>query len=409
MQIEIKIERLAYGGEGIGYADGKVCFVEGALPGEKVLAHVTQDKKKFVRARAVKILTPSEKRVSPPCPIYEACGGCQYQHVEYSEELRWKEIQVREYLQKNLKIDSALVQPAVGSSEAYGYRSSVTLHQDKNGTVGFIGRDNETVVAVPHCLLADPRLAPAFQNPGFEKGEKSKTFRLAGSGRIYSSHENEFYEMAAGEKTALTHSKGFFQNNLFMTAAIGKKIKGWVDAVKPELFLDLFSGAGAFSLLAADSARRIVCMEDNPYSIQALEKMKEAGRLSAEIVKGRVEDALPRWLQTNTVQGAFILVDPPRMGMSEGLSKLLSRQGKAASLIYLSCHLGTLTRDLGLILGGGQFEVAEAVPFDMFPRTKHIEVLVRLNSFLAFKPTSKKIAAAGKIPRTSCQSWGLKP
>ncbi len=100
MNLEIKIEKSAFGGDGIGYEDGKTCFVEGALPGEVVIAKVLQDKKNFIKAKIVKVVEASPFRLSPPCPYYETCGGCQYQHVTYEEELRIKESQVREMMQR---------------------------------------------------------------------------------------------------------------------------------------------------------------------------------------------------------------------------------------------------------------------------------------------------------------------
>ena len=378
MNQEIKIEKLAYGGEGIGYVDGKVCFVEGALPGEKVLAEIVQNKKKFARAKTVQVLTASPHRENPPCPVVEQCGGCQYQHLSYEEELRWKEIQVREYLQRNLKTDPARVKSIVGSPSPYGYRSSVTLHRHKNKT-GFVGRDNETVIDIPNCLLAHSALAPAFQNPAlFEPHEKSKTFRLSENGRVISSGEDIFFEIAAGGGKIQTHSKSFFQNNLFITEAVGRKVESWVRDAKPEIFLDLFSGAGTFTLLAAGNAPRILCAEENPYGVAALKKNVETKKLNAEILQGRVEEVFPAWVKAHPLPETFAFLDPPRMGMPSKLAEFLAAQEKITSLVYLSCHLGTLTRDLGIILQSGKFKIAEAIPFDMFPRTKHIEVLVLL-------------------------------
>src|SRR5690349_4262572 len=121
MEYEMTIERLAYGGEGIGRLEGKIFFIEGALPGEKVLARITQDKKKFLRGETVRVINPSPHRVVPPCPYLQECGGCQYQHLEYKEELRWKEIQVREYMERNLKIAPSLISPITPSPSSYHY------------------------------------------------------------------------------------------------------------------------------------------------------------------------------------------------------------------------------------------------------------------------------------------------
>ncbi len=96
MDIELKIEKLVFGGDGLGFVDGKACFVEGALPGEKIHARILNDKANFMKAKLIHILEASPLRIHPPCPYVERCGGCQYQHLPYAEELKWKEQQVRE-------------------------------------------------------------------------------------------------------------------------------------------------------------------------------------------------------------------------------------------------------------------------------------------------------------------------
>ena len=96
MDIELKIEKLVFGGDGLGFVDGKACFVERSLPGEKVLARILSDKPNFMKAKLLRVLEASPLRIHPPCPYIERCGGCQYQHLPYLEELKWKELQVRE-------------------------------------------------------------------------------------------------------------------------------------------------------------------------------------------------------------------------------------------------------------------------------------------------------------------------
>ena len=371
MQIEIAIEKLAYGGEGIGYKDGKVCFVEGALPGEIILAEIIRDKKNYSRGRLVKIIQSSPHRIPAPCVYIDQCGGCQYQHLEYAEELRWKEIQVREYLERNLRIDPALVLPIVPSPNPYEYRTSVTLHK-AGPKSGFVGRDNETVIPIDQCLLTHPGLKPAFET--YLK-EDSKTFRISGDGKIYSSSEETLFEMQSG---IVTHSKSFFQNNLPVTRAVGETVKKWTEESEPDFFMDLYAGCGTFALLAAEKANQILCIEENPFSLEALQENFKKRSLKGTVLQGKVEDVFPAWVKTAAFSKAFVFLDPPRKGMPEKLCRFLSKQASLSDLVYLSCHLGTLTRDLKLILESGKFQIREAIPFDMFPRTKHIEVLVRL-------------------------------
>ncbi len=376
MYREIKIEKLAYGGEGIGYLDGKVWFVENALPGETVPAQLLQDKKNFARAKMLRVDAPSPHRVSPPCPYVNKCGGCQYQHLEYSEEVRWKEIQVREHLERNLKIDPALVRPIVPSPREYGYRSSVTLHKAED-RLGLVAKDNKTMVPIENCLLADPGLETVFQKAWTFKNTESVTFRISQPGKIYCSVDDSFFEIQIGDQTLITHSRAFFQNNLAITDAIARKLRGWIETLKPDIFLDLYSGVGTFGFLSAEGTR-LACFEENPKSIEALKKNQERSRRNAFIEVGRAEKTFAAWFEKTKPENPFIFLDPPRTGLEPRLTHYIEGLQGLKGIGYLSCHLGSLTRDLGILIKNGRFQIQEIIPFDMFPRTKHIEILALL-------------------------------
>lgn len=373
---QLKIEKLAYGGEGIAFQEGKICFVEGGLPGEDVEAVFTQNKSNFARARVTQILKPSPQRTVPPCIYVKDCGGCQYQHVAYAEELRWKEIQAREYLARHLKIAESLVKPIQGGGEGYHYRNSITVQKCGSG-VGFYGEDNETVIPVENCLLANERLVPIFKEAITAKSAKV-TYRLSAEGEIVSDLQDKIFPVKAGEKLLYTHSKSFFQNNLPVTAQIGVQLAQWVKKIAPSEFMDLYAGVGTFTALAANGVKKAVCVEENPQSLKALEMNLEVSGVPHEILKGKVETVFRPYYELYEFEHPFFFLDPPRMGMSERFSEFLSKQKGIPAIAYLSCHLGTLARDLGTILKGGLFKITEVVPFDMFPRTKHIEILVLL-------------------------------
>lgn len=376
MHREIKIEKLAYGGEGIGYLDGKVWFVENALPGETVSAELLQDKKNFARAKTLRITEPSAHRASPPCPYYNRCGGCQYQHLEYAEEARWKEIQVREHLERNLKIDPALVRPIVPSSREYGYRSSITLHQAEGGR-GLVAKDNKTILPIENCLLADPRLLEIFDKSWTFKKAESVTFRISAPGKVYCSVDDSFFEIEINGTPLITHSRSFFQNNLEITGKIAQRLAEWVEKISPGIFLDLYSGTGTFGFLSGGNTR-LAFFEENPKSIEALKKNQERFRRNAFVEPGRAEKIFAGWFEKEKPENPFVFLDPPRTGLEGPLAHFLADLKGAKGIGYLSCHLGSLTRDLGILLKSGHFQIAEIVPFDMFPRTKHIEILALL-------------------------------
>ncbi len=387
--VELEIRALAFGGEGVGSVEGKACFVEGTLPGETVIARVTQDKKRFMRAKLLKVVEASAARVEPPCPFVENCGGCQYQHIAYAEELRLKEAQVREAFQRAFGLPGDAVRSIRRGARDYRYRNSVTLHAAGRGPKGsgpgapaFVGRDNRTLVPVTDCLLVDERLRGAFTpplRPG--RGADKATFRLDSQGHAVSDHDDRFLRVNVAGEEFVAHSRGFFQNNLEVTADLAAVLAEWVARTAPEVFYDLYGGVGTFGFLAARGVPRLVCIEEHPGSLQALRMNRsEKGRsASLEIVEGSVEKAFPLvWRRPDRAGRSFICLDPPRAGLDGALCRFLEEQVDAAAIAYVACDLPCLVRDLGVLLERGRYGVREVVPFDMFPRTKHIEVAVLL-------------------------------
>lgn len=381
---ELTIEKTAFGGEGIAHLPGgKTCFVEGALPGETVSAEILSEKKNFVKARVKHVLQASPERILPPCPYYDHCGGCQYQHVSYPAELKFKEEQVRELLSRQAGLDPKLVSSICFSKKDYGYRNSVTLHAQKT-MFGFVSKDNHSIIPVKNCLLADECLEPVFR---FKLQKKKKadrvTFKLDEKGRIISDLEETFFRIRLKEEPFLVSSKGFFQNNLAVTELIADQVSRWIEEEAPEAFFDLYAGVGIFSFLSAKRVPNIVCVEENAQSIQALKMNRdEKMRTSMEILQGRVERIFPERFQKDAESKTLILMDPPRQGLEAGFARFLADKSEVSSMIYLSCDPSTLARDLKTILSGGRYRVTEVVPFDMFPRTAHAEVLVRIDGNL---------------------------
>ncbi|OGW91927.1 MAG: hypothetical protein A3D28_00200 [Omnitrophica bacterium RIFCSPHIGHO2_02_FULL_63_14] len=344
------------------------------MPGETVSVRITQDKKNFLRGEIVEVTGPASGRVRPPCPYVSHCGGCQYQHAEYAEELKLKEAQLREIL------PGAIIEPIVAAADPYGYRNSVTLHRTMAATpraqrLGFIGRDNLTPAVVDRCLLADERLSAVFQTKfQLDKKTDHMSFKLSESGEIVTDREERFYRVRVGPESLLTSPRGFFQNNLAVAQRLAAKVKEWVDRAGPEVFFDLYAGPGTFSFLSARQVPEIYCVEDNRHSVEAL-KMNAAERgMNVHVVRGRAERDFPRLYAKRSFGPAVACVDPPRQGLAPELARFLGAPGGPETLIYISCDPATFTRDLKIIMAKGARRLVSAAPFDMFPRTKHIEL-----------------------------------
>ncbi len=264
-----------------------------------------------------------------------------------------------------------------GSSEPYGYRSSVTMHKSWENLSGYFARDNKTIVPIRECMLLQPGLQNTFHLP-WQQHQDSRTFRLNSAGEILENSEDKFFEVKTGSEKIITHTRCFFQNNLEITSKIGEQLKRWVEDFSPETFIDLYCGAGTFTFLSAGQTAKLMLAEENPWALQALKKNLEMRGRTAEILEGQVERKFSGWMAKQAPSKTFLFIDPPRQGMEGNLALTLSKNSALAQMAYLSCHLGSLTRDLKILIEKGGFKIKQVIPFDMFPRTKHIEILTLL-------------------------------
>lgn len=378
--VELEIERSAFGGEGVAHLDGKTCFVEGALPGERVLARVTADKKSFLKARLFKVLRASPHRVAPACRYTARCGGCQYQHVTYEEELRLKDAQVRELLTRAGWPEDRIA-PIERSASPLGYRNSLSVQVERKhgrAITGYYGKDNTSIIPVTDCPLLRRELVPYLSLAPSAKTAERLTYKVDADGRAHSGEKPVFIRMTLAGRRFIVPAGGFFQVNEEVASKAALRIAAWVKEVSPSVLADLYAGVGTFGLLCLASADKVVFAEEDEEAVQALRmniaESVDPGRCS--VVSGRVEHLLTQ-LEAVVTQESVVVVDPPRKGMAEGMCAWLVER-RPRELLYLSCDPSTLARDLRQLLAKGVFEPVEAVPLDMFPRTRHVECLVRL-------------------------------
>ena len=156
-QIELEITDLAYGGRGVARHDGRVVFVPDTAVGERVQARIVKLHAKFAEAELMEILQASPARVSPACPLAGICPGCCYQHLNYDEELRAKEMQLKSLMQRIAHLDQFKLLPSQPAPQPLGYRNKIVLHTAP-GKLGYFAHDNQTILDVPACPLADPRI-----------------------------------------------------------------------------------------------------------------------------------------------------------------------------------------------------------------------------------------------------------
>ncbi|MBA4370297.1 MAG: 23S rRNA (uracil(1939)-C(5))-methyltransferase RlmD [Coriobacteriaceae bacterium] len=423
--VRVRIDSLAHGGAGVGRdADGRAVFVRGGCPGDLVEASVDADKGRYLLATVAEVLEPSPSRVTAPCPYFGTCGGCQWQHVDYAEQLRGKRGIVADAIERIARLDPDVVGDVVPSPEPYSYRNKVELAVRSTGgrlRLGFLAEHSHDLVEVDACLLlpesarrAPKALAGALRflagrlgtpvervayrvsargdaevalwsAPGpFGRSAVARVIRDAVSATgvtrvLFKGDAKErraskvevlsgrgWWQECLGRYDYAVSSPSFFQVN---TAAAELLVDEVILAAAPDgsdRVLDVFSGVGTFTLPLAEHAGATVAVESSAFALRDLRRNLESARLEADIAPGDAERVLEG---VGPVDVA--VVDPPRSGMERpALARVLACGPER--LVYVSCDPATLARDAAMVTASG-LTLVSVTPVDLFPQTSHVE------------------------------------
>lgn len=384
-EIEILIEDLSLGA-GVGRYEGVVCFVEGALPGEKIKAKIVLIKKNYLKAKLLSLIEPSPDREPTPCIYYSQCDGCQYQHVNYATELKYKENHIKNIIERVSGKSPQIFNPIVPGSKTLGYRNSLTLHQSdqKQNALGFYAKDNKTIIPIEECLLANSPINDQLKHLKEKKLSKkceSLTLRTSADGAVFDDQQEHFFVINVLGRKFWVNSKGFFQTNVDVAEKIIEDIQSFLSAKNDYDFFDVYSGVGIMALLCAQNAARINSIELSQASVSALRRnFSESCNKDYKILEGLAEKEAPKAITASTNVSKVVLVNPPRAGLDPDFAQFLGGEKTIDSLIYISCDPGHLARDLKTIFSFDNYSFERIVPFDMFPRTKHVEVVAYLKA-----------------------------
>jgi len=360
--VRLTISDIAFGGEGVGRLDDFVVFVPFVALGETVEAELVEVKKRFGRARLLKVLEASPDRVAPACRYFGECGGCQYQHIAYPAQLRIKHKQACDLFQRIGGIDPALVDPVIPCPEPYGYRNRIMIRSQwdkfKQGlNIGFLRADNRLVVDIEECKIAEPALNEQIrlvrQNPP-PKGGIKVVLRAAAEG----------WEVPRDS---------FFQNNFFLLPKLVEAVAARLRDSGSRFLVDAYCGVGFFSIELGGLVEEFVGVEVDTAAILAARRNALArGRKNGQFLAGRAEELLPRMLGRFEARSTTVILDPPRTGCPPEMLEALRKTGPG-QVLYVSCHPATLSRDLNVLCAGDVFKVTKIAPLDMFPQTQHVE------------------------------------
>lgn len=431
--LQITIEKLVYGGEGLarlapepGRERGKTVFVPFVLPGEVAEVAAVESKPGFERAKLARLVKAAAARIEPKCPYYGECGGCHYQHAKYEEQLEYKAAILRETLLRTAKLDWA-DGIRMHAAEPWHYRNRTRMRmRHAPFALGYFKFASHELLAVEQCPISSPLLNRAL----------AAAWELGRAGAWPQSvREVEFFAGAADDKLLVevffeTGGDAIAQDKLgealaaklpelagmalfathirrgecvsddagpllawgtpelrYATAAgdyrVGagsffqtnrfltdKLIELVTSGRSGRSALDLYAGAGLFTAPLAKSFAKVTAVESSLSSVKDLHANAPGNVRVFQATTERYLEQAPK------PKPELVVVDPPRAGLGEKVARALGRLA-APRLTYLSCDPATLSRDLRLLLESG-YRTEQVHLIDLFPQTFHIESLVQL-------------------------------
>jgi 23S rRNA (uracil1939-C5)-methyltransferase len=394
----LKAESAVYGGYVLS-REGGVVFIRGAIPGEVVEVSLLEKKRDYSVASVTGVLEPSPYRVEPPCAYFGRCGGCQIQYMSYDKQVSTKIEIILDCLRRIGGIETELAPPVLGEPFGYRHRGQFKVG-GKHGLMGFYRAGTRDVVDLDECPLMVPQLNEIYAGvrgtdlPGvkevhitcggdsmlallkgsdFEEGLAEGFARMGFSGvafddRSYMSRGHVEFDLDGLAYTVSPWS--FLQSNWALNVTVARMTAGGLEPLEGKRVLDMYAGAGNFSLPLAGRARKVVALEENPNSVKD-------GRRNVALNKIDNFKFLHGSAETARVRGDFdiIILNPPRPGLTNAAMQRVL-EFSPERLAYISCNPSTLARDLGKLKEN--YDIASIRMVDFFPNTYHIESLAFL-------------------------------
>ena len=403
--VEIEVTNVAHGGISVGRLDGRVVFVSDAIPGETVLARISDDRKRsFWRADTVRVIEPSEHRrdhvwaeASVDRDPDDRPGGAEFGHIELSHQRELKRRVLTESIRRMAKLEAdAAVEPLPGEPDGTAWRTRLRLHVDEEGRVGPYAARSHRVIPVGSLPLATAEaraIAPLGERfVGAEQVDvvvpsAGNPFVLQGHGRRAPKPKAQRIVERVGEREFRLDVRGFWQVHRRAAETLSEAVRSSIDAelLDPRAAnLDLYGGVGLLAAAMGEVAGRdfrVTTVESDAVATDhAAENLADWVGVSA--VTARVERYLDGLLATagarerERLSLATVVLDPPRSGAGAAVVAALAELAPA-QLIYVACDPVALARDLGLFAERG-YRLEALRAFDLFPNTHHVEAVARL-------------------------------
>ena len=403
MNYELRIEKMVQGGEGMArLPDGRVCFVQGGLPGELCSVELSQNKKDFTRGRVIKVLEKSVDRADAKCPLFGKCGGCSLQHLSSEKQASYLACVERENFKRlahaELPEDFKI---HIGPAWGYRNRARVVIASKKDGRIvyGFRMQKSNGIIPFENCpvltaalneflkknskKIYDEYVRNAKRPPRnfeldvnlFDNGKGDISYFYKGM-PVPEFEKNAVSVVEIAGKQIRSDASVFFQSNLSLLPELVQSVQNAVDEgiangeASDAWLIDLFSGVGFFAAILQDRFKKITTVERDDGCL----KHAKVNLSAADNVSAPAEE----WLVENVVnEPATLIVDPPRTGLPvEALDAIV--KSSVNRLVYVSCDPVTLARDYAKFAQAG-FSLKKAEGFAFYPQTPHLEMMFVLS------------------------------
>ena len=397
--MEVKIEKLDNFGRGITYLNNKICFVENAYPEEIVEIEILKENKKIIEAKTINVIKKSNSRVESLCPYSKTCGGCNFSNLKYEDELKYKTSKVKDLILKFTGLENIVEETSYINE--YNYRNKIILH-GKDNKLGLYEESTNTIVEIDSCLLVNNKINEIIkvlkeENISIEealiktsndekqvlvsiKGKINNISRIKELSNVLIINNKLETESSSiitniGKYKFYESVNSFFQINKDLTEKLYDEALNVVKVVKPNKLLDLYCGTGTIGIYVSEYAKEIIGIDYNESNIDDANKNKDLNNLNnIKFICDKVENQIDSFKDID-----MIIVDPPRKGLDQKTKEYLNII-KAKHLVYISCDPVTFARDLNDLKGN--YDIEYIKPFNMFPKTYHVEtvsVLCRRN------------------------------
>ena len=360
-RVELEVTGIAHGGESIARLEGWVFFLRHAIPGERVIAQITQVGKSFHRADAIEILLPSEDRRTSPCPYFHpgGCGGCDFLHISLERQRSLKSEVITDQFKRLAKMDLVIpvTEVAHEGNSGFRYRTRLELHIDGNGEAGFHKARSHEVLPISDCLVVSERVDIT----------KVLARRYSGVNEIHLPEQlrTEDIEVNGRKYSFRVSSESFWQGHVSAAQTLGEKLLELVKPEPGERALDLYGGVGLFGKILADHGAHVDIIESSAAAVRD-GKFNLQEFPHVQYHQGDVAEKI-----AHIDKADIIVLDPPRSGAElEVLKKIVALAPRI--ICYISCDPASLARDCARLAELG-YEIASAAAFDLFPQTAHIE------------------------------------